>query len=141
MEEKGGEDLILIDTDIWIDFLDRESKFFQKAKVIVEKLRNTKGVVSALLITEVNTGYYAIANPKKAEEFIDSLQKIRNLKICDVSIEIADKAAELRAKYGIETPDAIIGATAILNGVDTLYSRNIEHFLPLKKEKIEIISP
>lgn len=141
MEKQGGENLILMDSDVWVDFLDKESALHEKAKSIVEKLKNTKGVASTLLITEVNTGYYAIDNPKKAKDFIDNLQKIRNLKIYDVSLEIADKAAELRARYGIETPDAIIGATAILKGVDTLYTRNLEHFLPLEKEGIKIVSP
>ena len=138
MEKQGGKGLILIDTDVWIDFMDAKSKFHEKAREVVEKLRHTKGVISTLLITEVNTGYYAVGSSGKARDFVAELKKIRNLKICDVSVEIADKAAELKAKYGIETPDAIIGATAALNKVETLYTRNLRHFLPLSKEGIKI---
>lgn len=133
--------IICIDTDVWIDFLDAESEFHEKAKRVVEGLRNTKGVVSTLLVMEVNTGYYASNNADKAKDFKDNLEKMRNLKICDITIEISDKAAEIRARYGIATPDALVAATAMLNGAEVLYTRNLKHFLPLEKEGLRIVSP
>ena len=60
-----------------------------------------------------------------------------NLLIVPVSSAIADKAAELRARYGIRTPDAIQIATA-LQGGSSIFLTNDRN---LKKiHEIEVIT-
>ncbi len=141
--EKNGKhekDKILIDTDIWIDYLDGSSEFHKEAIKIINLIRNVKCVVSSILITEVNTGYYKIGEKEKAQIFIKNLRKIRNLKIISINGEIADKAAELRASYGLSTPDTIIASTAIISGAKVIYTRNLKHFSSLVREGIEVKS-
>jgi predicted nucleic acid-binding protein len=47
-----------------------------------------------------------------------------NLELIVPDLEIADLAARLRAKYKLETPDAIQAATAILSGATTLVTND-----------------
>jgi predicted nucleic acid-binding protein len=52
--------------------------------------------------------------------------------------ESADQAASIRVKHGIKTPDAIIAATAIVNGL-TLITGNEKDFVSI--HKLKLINP
>jgi predicted nucleic acid-binding protein len=53
----------------------------------------------------------------------------------DVNGEIVRKAGELRREYGVELPNAIIAATALIVGAE-LVTRNIKHYKSIKKIKL-----
>ena len=71
---------------------------------------------------------------KKALDFIS------NAKIYDLTTLVANKTIENRQRYKIKTPDAIIGATAIVHGFD-LVTNNVDDFskLDLKIISIELV--
>jgi len=50
-----------------------------------------------------------------ADKYKNILTKAAGIEIFDITIDLAAKAAELRAKYNLRTPDAIQIATAIDN--------------------------
>jgi len=52
-----------------------------------------------------------------------------------ITLLTEDKSIELKRKHNIETPDSIIGATAILNKL-TLVTRNENDFKNIKEIKI-----
>jgi len=52
-----------------------------------------------------------------------------------ITLLTEDKSIELKQKHNIETPDSIIGATAILNKL-TLVTRNKNDFKNIKEIKI-----
>lgn len=80
-------------------------------------LANSKG--DFLFQTSVITLLEVLVYPMRAneqqlvEEYQNILCNSPSIDIIDLTIEIAIKAATLRAKYGIKTPDAIQVATAI----------------------------
>ena len=57
---------------------------------------------------------------------------VDNSSTLSISDEIVDKTIEIRKKYKTKLPDAIIAATAIVNGL-TLISRNAKDFKSIKK--------
>jgi len=69
-----------------------------------------------------------------------ALEFISNATVFDLNDEIADKTIENRQKYRIKTPDAIIGATAMVYGFE-IVTNNVEDFnrLDLKITTIKII--
>lgn len=86
---------------------------------------------------EVLVQPYRCGDKDLAEKYREILLYSDNLLTFPVSNEIADKAAELRAKYKIRTPDAIQVATA-LHGEASIYLTNDKN---LKKiQEIDIIT-
>lgn len=68
---------------------------------------------------------------QKVEKFIS------NATIYDLDEVVADKTIEIRQKYKIKTPDAIIGATALIHGFE-IVTNNADDF---KKLDLKIITP
>jgi len=73
-----------------------------------------------------------------ANQYQSILCNSKTLEIIDIDINIALKTAELRARYGIKTPDAIQIATAISSGTNYFITNDLE----LKKlnEEIQVIT-
>jgi len=67
---------------------------------------------------------------KKALDFIS------HANIYDLTDKISDKVIDIRQQYKIKTPDAIIGATALVHGFD-IVTNNVDDF---KNLDLEIIS-
>ena len=68
-----------------------------------------------------------------------ALDFISNSTVFDLDNTIADKAIENRQKYRIKTPDAIIGATALVHGFE-IVTNNVDDFkkLDLKIKTIKM---
>ncbi len=68
---------------------------------------------------------------KKALDFIS------HAKIYELTDEIADRVIDIRQQYRVKTPDAIIGATALVHGFDIL-TNNIDDFKNLDLDVFSI---
>ena len=109
------------------------------------------GIIEEESITEILRSSFNISIITKIEflswqKFISdkelndkALEFISNATIFDLNKEIADKTIENRKKYRIKTPDAIIGATAMVNGFE-IVTNNVDDFkrLDLKIKTIKI---
>lgn len=73
-------------------------------------------------------------NINLANQYQSILCNSKTLEIIDIDINIALKTAELRARYGIKTPDAIQIATAISSDSNYFITNDLE----LKKLNAEI---
>jgi predicted nucleic acid-binding protein len=80
--------------------------------------------MNVYLTTSTITLLEVLVKPLKTNNF-DLVEKYKTLlcqsdtfEICDLDVEIAGKAAELRAKYQLKNPDAIQVATAICRFAD-----------------------
>ena len=110
--------LVAFDTAPFIYFLQDYPKLAQSARMWFQPLISGEGngVCSTLVLTELLTGFRKKrdrAGERTAQAFLAGTS---NLRVIDVTQVIADRAATLRAKYGLRTPDAIHLATAIESG-------------------------
>ncbi len=68
-----------------------------------------------------------------------ALAFIAHANVYELTDNIADKVIEIRQQYKIKTPDAIIGATALVYGCD-IVTNNVDDFknLDLKTFSVEV---
>ena len=71
-------------------------------------------MTSTVVLTEILVQPYRNENLTQAEAFYGLLTTLPNLEWVPPSLRIANLAAALRASYRMQTPDAIMAATAIL---------------------------
>ena len=118
---------IAFDTNILIYFLeDIEPQATEIEKILAAIMKGqNRGVVSTISIAEVLTGFYQAGNDAKAlktKRLLGDLT-LSGLEIVPVTFEIADLAANLRAKNGGTLPDGLIVATAINQEANMIYSQ------------------
>ena len=84
-------------------------------------------ITSTLTLTEVLVHPYRYSNRSLAQVYSSILLDSHNLKTLPVTAEIATEAAQLRASYGLKTPDSIQLATARVSGA-TAFMTNDDRF-------------
>ncbi len=114
--------MILLDTNVVI-YLHGA----QLDETVAEKLRNSTLDTCNVIVAEV-LGYKSI-DPEDAKYFEDLFATMKN-HIFDK--EVTSKVIELRQTTSIKLPDAIIAATALVNGL-ILWTHNTDDFKNVPK--------
>ena len=73
---------------------------------------------SVLAVLEILVGPLRAGGSKEAAEVVRALSVFPNLAFLPVTLEIAERAAEIRARHAVRTPDAIHIATALVSGAE-----------------------
>lgn len=111
---------VFLDTAPLIYFIEGHSKY-QEVLVRIFAL-NDEGrfefLTSCILLLEVLVKPLREGKQFLAQQYRDILTKSKGIEMLDVFSFIAEKGAELRAKYNLRTPDAIQLAAAILWNCD-----------------------
>lgn len=104
-----------IDSNILIHFIEAHPVNQPLTFHIFKSIEEGKniGVCSALSLLEVLVQPYRKNKEDLVNQFYALLTTYPNLNWGELTIEIADLGARLRAKYQIKTPDAILLATAL----------------------------
>ena len=107
--------LIALDTCVFIYLMERNPKYFEAADAVFKwmELPSSSAVTSTLVLTEILVQPYRAQNLAQAEGSYSLLTTLPNLEWVAPSLHIAGLAAALRASYRLQTPDALIAATAI----------------------------
>jgi predicted nucleic acid-binding protein len=119
---------IALDTNILIYFLEGIEPQANKVEKLLESFMKAEneGIISTISAAEILTGFYTAGDIKKAvrvKKLLNDLT-LNSFKIVPVTFEIADLAANLRAKRGGKLPDALIVATALDQAVNLVYSQD-----------------
>ena len=117
--------MILLDTNLVIYL-----HGIQLDEAVAEKLRNTTLDTCNVIVAEV-LGYKSMDTIDE-KFFVDLFDSMKN-HIFDKAV--TDKVIELRKATSIKLPDAIIAATALVNGL-VLWTHNTEDFKQVKGLKI-----
>lgn len=130
---------ICIDTNIFLNVLNRESGFFHASKEVLEAVdgKTLKAVIPTLVVAEILTGFYLDNKNERVEDFLSSILSNKNIEVVQLSVDIAVSSASIRAKTGMRLPDSIVLSTALHEKVDYLVS-NDDSF-PKEYEKIHTI--
>ena len=118
--------------DTW--FLVKISEEDKKAKEILRGSKNSFVIPSVVILEITRIGIHR-GKKKKVDSIISDFLVRKNIEIINCNIEIARKAGEISASYGVPTVDSIVAATAILTKCHKLLSED-EHFELLHKKKV-----
>jgi predicted nucleic acid-binding protein len=106
------------DTAVFIYHLEdhpRYARLTQRVFEAWEEGRNS-GVTSVITLLELLVKPKREGKREVARDYLELLSTYPNLTIVEVDIGLADLAADLRAKYGLRTPDALQLAAALQAG-------------------------
>lgn len=117
---------VYLDTTIYIYVFDKNPSFIDCCIKLTEnlKLHNTLIVGSSLIICELLGNDRLLQNKREYKKIKDSFFNIPNLDIIKMDEKIAEKAAYIKAKYDLKTPDAIHVATAIETKCDAFITND-----------------
>ena len=118
--------IIALDTMVFIYHLENNPIYKKTTTNILRTIEfgQKQGVTSTITLLELLVKPMQMNNQAIVENYTFALTTFPNLRLCELSTEIAVKAAELRAKYQISTPDAIQIATAIIEESDNFITND-----------------
>jgi predicted nucleic acid-binding protein len=131
-------DLIGLDTMVFIYHFEKNQRYFPITTFILNSIESGKvsALTSIVTLIETLAGPLKLKDKKLAEQYRLILTSFLNLQLLDIDQEIGSKAAELRAKYDLRSPDAIQVATAMVSRAATFMTN--DEGLKVVKE-IEIV--
>lgn len=107
---------LLLDSVALVYLLERNPRFGQLAHSVMTRVVNeeVKAIISSIVFAELLVFPYKKADVAAAQTMRAFVQRLAGESLHDVTAEIADRAAVLRAKYNLRTPDAIHVATGLM---------------------------
>jgi predicted nucleic acid-binding protein len=121
----------LLDTSAVSKYLD--ARFNVQGLTFMDSIFETESNIS--VITKIELLSWIHENQEQKNKVLIAVEDSDILVLNDA---IVDKTIELRRKYKIKTPDAIIAATALVNNL-TLITDNDRDFLNIKD--LQVINP
>jgi predicted nucleic acid-binding protein len=125
--EKFKGKLVFLDTAPLIYFIEGHSQYQQKLKQLFAL--NDEGdfrfLSSTITLLEVLVKPLKVGENKIVEQYKTILTNAEGIDIFEITIHITIKAAELREKYNIRTPDALQVATAIERQADYFLTNDL----------------
>ncbi len=118
--------VVAIDTAPFIYFVERHEKYRGLVRPLFLALDDGSitAVTSMLTVVEVLVQPLRESNVELAAKYRMILLGARNLTTLVVSQDVADHAAQLRARQNVKTPDAIQLATGICGGATTFITND-----------------
>lgn len=125
---------IFLDTSPFVYYLEHKELYYLNMKKFWKEYEDCDYVTSAITVTEYMTYPYQQNNLQLINAFYAFVNGM-DIEIKDISREIADKAAKIRAEYKyFKTMDALQLATASLTGCD-LFLTNDKQLKQFKEIK------
>ena len=134
----AGHRLISLDTSIWIYHFEGSAAYGQAADSVLEAVAQGRiaAVASELVLLELLVAPLKKGAQDIADEIELMLLHFPHLQLVPVTRAVLVRAAEIRARYGLRTPDAIMLASAVESGA-TLVVTNDDAWR--RVEEIEIL--
>ena len=114
----AGHRLIALDTSVWIYHFEGSTAFGPAADSVLETIAQGRvaAVASELVLLELLVAPLKKGAQDVADEIELALLHFPHLQLAPVTRAVLVRAAEIRARYGMRTPDAIMLATAVESG-------------------------
>lgn len=118
--------LIAIDTCVFIYLMERNPQYFEAVSTVFHSLEldELSALTSTVVLTEILVQPYRNANVSQADTFYSLLTTIPDLQWVPPTLEIAQLAAALRGNFRMQTPEALIAATAVLGKATALLTND-----------------
>jgi len=109
-----------LDTNLFIYAFEQHPQYGETVKVILEEVEEgtVAAFTSTITLTEILTKPIREGNETLEKRYRLLFTHFPNLTVVPVNVNVAERAAYLRGKYGLKMPDALIVASAIVSEVD-----------------------
>ncbi len=116
------------DTAPLIYFVERNPKYVDLVREVVRRVDvgQISGCSSMVALTEVLTKPKKVGDTKTESEYRDLLLHSRNFKLLLIDSTVAERAADLRARYNLRTPDALQTAAALETGCQAFLTNDTQ---------------
>jgi predicted nucleic acid-binding protein len=135
--------LVALDTSVFIYQIEANTRYLPFTDYIFRWLEqaNGQGVTSTVTMTELLVQPYREFDERRVHVFFALPSTFPNLQWVAPNLEIADRAAQIRATHRLRTPDALQAATAARSGATGLITNDpvferVEAFETLVLEQI-----
>lgn len=115
----AGE-VVALDTMCFIYAFEADRAFLPIVKPILAQIEvgAVSGTASVLVLTETLVGALGRGDATVAARYRQVFRDFPHLDLVPITVEVADLAAELRARHRLRTPDALHLACAIVSAAD-----------------------
>jgi Predicted nucleic acid-binding protein, contains PIN domain len=105
-----------LDTPLFIYFVERNPTYVAVCREVIRLIDTgtVTGCSSVVTLTEMLTLPKRLGRTSLEQEYRELLTQSPFFRLVPVGIEVAERAAELRARYNLRTPDALQVATALV---------------------------
>ena len=130
-----------IDTAVFVYHFEERRQYLPFTNTLFEMVErgDLVGVTSTLTLLEILVKPKRIQNQEAVEEYLFVFKTFPNLRVRHLDFEVAEKAAEVGARYGVKTPDAIQIATALVEGANAFIT-NDKELKKIKETEVVVIS-
>ena len=121
--------IVALDTVIFIYHFEKSKTYFKLTKEIFSRLDENQefsAITSILTLLEVSVKPIEDSRDDLLKEYSDKLLYDNKLTTLMIERDVAIKAAELRAKYRLRTPDAIQIATSIIGKAGAFITNDMD---------------
>lgn len=109
---------IYLDTSVFIYFIERHPNYYDLCDEIFGDIEEGRieAATSTLTLTEILVQPYRLKKEELVLKFYSLFTTYPNLKWIQLTLDISDLAAKIRAEHNLKTPDAIQIASALSCG-------------------------
>ena len=128
LAERFHRKTLFLDTAPLIYFIEGQSPFHESLHGIFKANKDGQlhFITSSLTLLEVLVLPLRLKKNLLADKYERLITKSQNIVVVDLDTSISRRAAGLRAKYNLKTPDAVQVATAIEKGADFLLTNDAD---------------
>lgn len=114
------------DTALFIYLIEERSPFLSLIEPLFKEADEGRRelVTSAITLLEVLVVPYRVGNRPLAERYETLLTRSRGVRVVDLSVDQLRAAAQLRATFGVKTPDALQIVAALTGGCTTFVTND-----------------
>ncbi|NJN91940.1 MAG: type II toxin-antitoxin system VapC family toxin, partial [Leptolyngbyaceae cyanobacterium SL_5_14] len=126
-EALAGVTRLYLDTAPVIYLVERNPQFFDQVRGVFQKVDEGQltVVASPITLAECLVGAYRMKHAEAATTFFECLTQ-EGTDFVQISVAIADRAAQLRVKYNLDLTDAFQIATALEAGCEAFLTNDIQ---------------
>ncbi|MCX7992349.1 MAG: type II toxin-antitoxin system VapC family toxin [Fimbriimonadales bacterium] len=114
------------DTAPFIYFVEQHPRYVDVVREIIRRIDEgqIRGYTSVVALTEVLTLPIRLRRSDLENEYRNFLLGSRYFRVIPITVDVAETAADLRARYNLRTPDALQLAAAIRRGCDAFLTND-----------------
>ena len=131
---------IAFDSNIFIYQIEGNPRYLPMTDLVFSALEQGHicGITSTVTMTELLVPAYRNNNSGQVDDFYALFSRYPNLEWIPATLQIADKAAEMRALHALRTPDALQAATAV-HAKATGFFTNDPAFVRVKQFEVLVL--